>query len=195
MNKFRFHANFVQLIMNNLKGSWFSILLNGEVIGFFQASKGLKKGDPLSPFLFILCLEAFSGGLSFLIQQKLVVPYAIPHNCLVVSNLSFADGMIIFSCGDRQTIKNIMALIDTYQRGSGQKINTSKSSLFVPTSIGVSAIQTIEQLTGIKHSRIFHAFQMSSMHFIRFLGTLVHGLCASKGSVVSFCILTLIFLE
>lgn len=50
--KFGFHPAFVQLILNNLSSSWFSILLNGSYAGFFKSSGGLKQGDPLYPYLF-----------------------------------------------------------------------------------------------------------------------------------------------
>lgn len=61
--KFGFHPLFVQLIMNNLSASWFSILINGSQSGFLKSSRGVKQGDPFSPYLFLLVVEALSRGL------------------------------------------------------------------------------------------------------------------------------------
>nr|XP_027118579.1 uncharacterized protein LOC113735792 [Coffea arabica] len=73
--KFRFHPQFVTLVMNNLTLSWFSMLVNGKPNGFFQAACGLKQGDLLSHFLFILVLEALTRGLNNLFPLGGVQPY------------------------------------------------------------------------------------------------------------------------
>lgn len=93
---FGFYYRFISMVRNNLAGSWFSILLNGSPTGFFQASRGIKQGDPLSPYLFILAPEALSRGLNDRFERGLIRPFHVPRGCSPVSHLAFADDVVIF---------------------------------------------------------------------------------------------------
>ena len=77
----------------------FSIMVNGSPTGFFQSSRGLRQGDPLSPYLFVVLMEAFSC----LLKRAVVGGFLSP--CLVrgrrgekvyVSHMLFADDTLIF---------------------------------------------------------------------------------------------------
>lgn len=94
--RFGFSDWFVSLIRNNLTNAWFSIFINGKSQGFFQAARGLKQGDPLSLFLFILVSKDLSRGLNSLLASGKPTLYALPRGCHPVTHLSFADDVMIF---------------------------------------------------------------------------------------------------
>ncbi|XP_071933842.1 secreted RxLR effector protein 78-like [Coffea arabica] len=97
--RFGFHPHIVAFVLNNLRSSWFSVLINGKPHGFFQASRGVKQGDPLSPILFILVSKALSRGLSSLLSLEKLKAYAQSRGTVTISHLTFADDIVIFTRG------------------------------------------------------------------------------------------------
>nr|XP_027103174.1 uncharacterized protein LOC113724473 [Coffea arabica] len=125
-------THFVALILSNLTVSRFSLLINGKPCGFFNALWGLKEGDPLSPYLFILGVEALSRGLNKLFETGAIASYALPHGCPSISYLSFADDIMVFGRADRKSLRGLMDFLTLYEYGSGQKVNTMKSFFVLP---------------------------------------------------------------
>lgn len=82
--------------MECISSSWFSIIINGSPKGFFPAQRGLRQGDPLSPFLFLIVGEAFSRMLAAAAVRRLIQGFAPAPNSPVISHLQFADDTIIF---------------------------------------------------------------------------------------------------
>ena len=74
----------------------FSILINGKAYGNIRPSRGIWQGDPLSPYLFLLCVEGF---ISLLQKEKLdgrIKGASICRRAPRISNLMFAYDSIIF---------------------------------------------------------------------------------------------------
>uniref|UniRef100_A0A2N9GXK7 Reverse transcriptase domain-containing protein n=1 Tax=Fagus sylvatica TaxID=28930 RepID=A0A2N9GXK7_FAGSY len=88
----------------------FSILINGCPNGFFPSSRGLRQGDPLSPLLFVIVMEALSRLLDRAVREGLFSGFSVgtmAANPLMVSHLLFADDTLIFCGADSEQISNL----------------------------------------------------------------------------------------
>ncbi|KAL5580450.1 hypothetical protein UlMin_012892 [Ulmus minor] len=96
MVKMGFAESWVLKIMNCISSVSFSFLLNGEVKGNIIPGRGLCQGDPLSPFLFLLCSEGFSCLLKKMENDDRLHGLNFGRGALKVSHLFFADDSFIF---------------------------------------------------------------------------------------------------
>lgn len=76
----------------------FAVLVNGQPSSTFLPSRGLRQGDPISPYLFVLCVEALSAIIRRNVERGRLHRIRIYHREPVVSLLIFADDKIIFGC-------------------------------------------------------------------------------------------------
>ena len=96
--KFGFHPCWVNLVMTCIKSSSFSVLVNNEPGPIFKPNCGLRQGDSIAPFIFILAMEFFARSLqleSIKPNHRVGIKVAQKGKCIPF--LSFADDTIIFA--------------------------------------------------------------------------------------------------
>ncbi|XP_059064794.1 uncharacterized protein LOC131856862 [Cryptomeria japonica] len=106
LKKFGFGIKWLKWVQACISMARFSIILNGSPCGFFASSRGLRQGDPLLPFLFIILVEAFSRAISFARESGLWKGISIPHMPTSHTHCLFADDTLLFgkaTMGEAQT--------------------------------------------------------------------------------------------
>ncbi|XP_075074578.1 uncharacterized protein LOC142162156 [Nicotiana tabacum] len=149
LRKMGFSEWFISLIFGIVSNNWYSILVNGQPHGFFKSTRGVKQGDPLSPTLFILAIEAMSRGLNALHHNLYFCGFGMLKWSPKINHLAYADDTIIFSSSDVTSLRLIMEVLNSYEVASGQLINKSKSAIYVHHSTSDEVVITIERVTGI----------------------------------------------
>nr|GEV63397.1 RNA-directed DNA polymerase, eukaryota, reverse transcriptase zinc-binding domain protein [Tanacetum cinerariifolium] len=134
LKSFGFGIKWCSWISGCLDSSMGSVLVNGHPTPEFHFYKGLKQGDPLSPFLFILVMERLHISFSRVIAFGLFKGVNI-NNSLTLSHLFYADDAIFVGKWDINNIKTILNVLNCFFLASGLKINLHKSKL---TGIGVN---------------------------------------------------------
>ncbi|GJS34494.1 RNA-directed DNA polymerase, eukaryota [Tanacetum coccineum] len=89
--------NWIQSCLTSSKGS---ILVNGCPTNEFQFYKGLKQGDPLSPFLFILVMESLHLSFQRIVNAGMFKGIVLVDQSLCLSHIVYADDAIFFGSGD-----------------------------------------------------------------------------------------------
>jgi len=98
-----FFARFVCLIKECVETASFSVAVNGNIYGFFPGKRGVRQGDPLSPYLFICRMEYFSRLLNL---ASLHPAFHYHPKCRVhgIHHLAFADDILLLSRGDLSSV-------------------------------------------------------------------------------------------
>ncbi|GJT79179.1 RNA-directed DNA polymerase, eukaryota, reverse transcriptase zinc-binding domain protein [Tanacetum coccineum] len=119
-----------------------SVLVNGSTTEEFQFYKGLKQGDPLSPFLFILVMESLH--LSFKRVEDAGMFNGIKINSsMTLSHMFYADDAIFMGQWSKRNVDTLMYMLKCFERALGLSINLSKSKLM---GLAVS-IEKVEEVT------------------------------------------------
>ncbi|CAA0807047.1 Uncharacterized mitochondrial protein AtMg01250, partial [Striga hermonthica] len=125
-----FHIDFVQLIMICISTTSFSFKINGEVSGYVIPSRGIRQGDPLSPYLFLVVAEILSALVNHATQTGHITGLKISPNGPAFSHLLFADDSLFFCKATVDQALSILSVLDKYHLFTGQCVNWSKSSIF-----------------------------------------------------------------
>ncbi|RVX02255.1 NAD-dependent malic enzyme 62 kDa isoform, mitochondrial [Vitis vinifera] len=112
-----------------LSSSSFAILVNGNAKGWVKASRGLRQGDPLSPFLFTLVADVLSRLLFRAEETGLTEGFSVGRDRTRVSLLQFADDTIFFSKASLEHLQNLKIIFLVFRQVSGLKINLEKSTI------------------------------------------------------------------
>ncbi|GJY15773.1 RNA-directed DNA polymerase, eukaryota [Tanacetum coccineum] len=107
-----------------------SVLVNGSPTSEFSIKRGLRQGDPLSPFLFIIVMEGLHIALKNAVSSGLIQGASIGESCYKISHLFYADDVVIISDWNRQDMINIIHVLHVFYLASGLKINVSKSNIY-----------------------------------------------------------------
>ncbi|GKB16780.1 RNA-directed DNA polymerase, eukaryota [Tanacetum coccineum] len=149
--------SWIQGCLNSAMGS---ILVNGSPTSEFKFSKGLKQGDPLSPFLFILIMESLHLSFNNVVNAGLYNGIQIDES-LNLSHLFYADDVIFVGKWNSSNLSTIVNVLKWFYLASGLKINLNKSKLMgigishdvvasAAKSIGCSILHTPFNYLGVK---------------------------------------------
>jgi len=137
--------------MSLISSSFFSILINGIPSTTFHPSRGIRQGDPLSPFLFVIMAEGLGRSIKHA-QQSLCLKGLSFQNSPAFTHQQFVDDNILFGHPSVQEARQLKTLLTDFSEASGASINHSKSQIFffhIPSVIQ-SAILCILHLSSAK---------------------------------------------
>ncbi|KAM6586543.1 hypothetical protein CsatA_009148 [Cannabis sativa] len=128
--KMGFTPRWIGLIMSCVSSANYKVIHGCHEMGPINPTRGIRQGDPLSPYLFILCAE----GLSSLLRKYEHHGYI--HGCKVangaprVSHMLFADDSYLYCKATLEESRCIQELLRKFELASGQQVNLAKSSIF-----------------------------------------------------------------
>ena len=129
MEKLGFGSKWIAWIMECVSSATMSVLLNGSPLRPFKMEKGLRQGDPLSPYLFILVSEALICIFKKAHDMNMIEPVIIGKAKVSLKHLQFADDILLFAPKNPSCIINYFRILDIFAMMSGLSLNYNKSAI------------------------------------------------------------------
>ncbi|XP_071700087.1 uncharacterized protein [Rutidosis leptorrhynchoides] len=151
LNILGFGASWRSWVHMILQSSRTSILINGSPTKKFKVHIGLRQGDPLSPFLFLIVMEGLHLCIKEKIGEGVFHEVSVGKNPIMVSHLLYADDAIFISKWQRDKFDCMMQVLDKFHVFSGLSINVNKSVVYglgVPESKIESFVTTVGCIKG-----------------------------------------------
>ena len=123
------HPLFIAWVKECYSTPAYSIGINGSLHGYFRGTRGIRQGDPLSPYLFGLAMNVLSHKLNTAAESGLI-GYHPRCKDSKLTHLCFADHLLIFSDGSPASLQGIIAVLSDFQSLSGLAISPQKSYFF-----------------------------------------------------------------
>ncbi|KAM6586956.1 hypothetical protein CsatA_009561 [Cannabis sativa] len=129
LNRFHFPSKFTNLIHQCVSSVTIHFSINGQISDQIFPSRGIRQGDPLSPYLFLLCSEGLTVALG--IQERLgsFRGISIARIAPEISHLLFADDTFLFTTASTASCNALKEALTLYNLASGQIVNYTKSSI------------------------------------------------------------------
>ncbi|XP_042969088.1 uncharacterized protein LOC122301771 [Carya illinoinensis] len=121
---------FSRLVFRCVLTPWYSIMIYGTFKGLFKSKRGLRQGDLLSLYLFIMLEEVFSLLLNKRMSERGISHFCLPAGAPRITHLLYADDVVIFSNASKRSIRCLMSVLNDYEKWSGQWVNHEKSAIF-----------------------------------------------------------------
>jgi hypothetical protein len=117
-------------IMGCFQNASFAVLINGSPSYFFKASRGLRHGCPLSPFLFLVIVEALSRMMKEVISNDKLKGIKVSES-ETITHLLFVDDVLCSVLCSLKNMSTLKRILDLYCRATGMLINLEKSCTLI----------------------------------------------------------------
>jgi len=149
MLKMGFASKWVSWVMTCIRTVSYSVLVNGNPVGSIKPTRGIRQGDPISPYLFLICGEVLSALLLKAEGKGVITGVPTSLRGPRLSHLFFADDSVLFCKSNAVEWRRLLRILGIYEKGSGQKLNMSKTSIFFSRNTSQRRRSEILELSGL----------------------------------------------
>jgi hypothetical protein len=135
MLKLGCQQNWVTVIINLVTTVSYSVKVSGELTNEITPGRGLRQGDPLSPYLFLICAEAFSCLLNAAEDKGDIKGVHVCLEAPSINHLLFGDDSLLLFKIDNQSTSHLQYILSFYEDYLGQMINKEKCSIMFSSNM------------------------------------------------------------
>jgi hypothetical protein len=152
MEKLGFHPKFVQLVMTCVTTVRYRVHFNGTDLSPFCPSRGLRQGDPLSPYLFLLVADCLSVLMKLYERQGLISGIRVTRRAPSISHLLFADDSLLFFKLENDQAMKVRELLNIFQKGTGQQLSLAKCSILVREGANPELLSSVRSILNLERA-------------------------------------------
>lgn len=141
------------LIMSCISSVSTTILFNGGTMDPIIPSRGIRQGDPLSPYIFILCMDWLGQLIEGKCAEKLWLPVKSSKSGPSFSHLFFADDLVLFAKANQTNCSTIRDVLDEFCEKSGQSVSEAKSRVFFSPNVDRDTRESLCDILGFQSTR------------------------------------------
>ncbi|EEE50691.1 hypothetical protein OsJ_30951 [Oryza sativa Japonica Group] len=149
LRRLGFDEKWNRLIMNCVTTVNYKIKVNGDYTEVIKPDRGLRQGDPLSPYLFVICAEAFSAAIQAAEGSKRLCGLRICRGAPILTHLFFADDSLLLLKATESVANEMKQIILDYERCSGQIVNRDKSVVMFSSNMDEEEKKVFSHTLGI----------------------------------------------
>lgn len=139
--------------MESINSVSFQVLINVSPSTRFQPSNGICQGDPLSPSIFIFCLETLSRLIEKGVNNRSIDGFSIDRGYSKITNSLYAEDSIIFVKANHKNACNLRQILDKFCSWSGQIVSEAKYTFITSNNLGISFTKGMARALNVQVSK------------------------------------------
>ena len=128
----------------------FSVLINGHSYAFIKPERGIRQGDPLSPFLFVICTEALIHVFNQAVLNGSITGIQYHLSSLAINHLLFANDSLFLCQASKTQCEEVLLCLHNYELMSGQQLNLKKLAITFGSKVTEDMKDWIKNRTDIQ---------------------------------------------
>lgn len=149
LEKMGFATAQVQMVMSCITSVELEVLINGKTSNSFKPSRGLRQGDRIFPYLFIIITDVLSTIINCVVSRGFLQGIKFNREGPTLSHIFFSDDSLFFLKARAQNCRVIERILQCYCQASGQLVNFEKSNMFFSLNTPMPLRTQLQAILGV----------------------------------------------